>query len=529
MIHARDVLDQQPAFAAYEPPLSDRHAALLKVICHPDGSGRERLQAWLDSVDLKNLDDSFYRLYPFVAERLAEWDPQHPLLGFFRGNSRKTFYTNNLLFHRAAARMAALQGQGIPVLILKGAALIESRAYRSGLRAMADIDFLIPTDELGRALDILTPLGLGPDDVATLRDFQHGHTFQDELGFEYDLHWHVLPHCRDRPEANAAFWEAAEELQFHGVAVRCLNPTDSLLQVCVHGLQWNPFPPVRWIPDSLALIRRCGPRLDWSRLAWLAGQTGSTLLVLLALRYLQRRFAAAIPAAAFAALEANPVSPLEAACLPLEFTPWDAQVPWQQAEPVLREQLKLQAERHPRRQRLVLLPRDGWTPAQSELCRQLGGIPIVKANGLPPEWKPAVQRYIDQNAPRLLPALMAYHRQHPGAPATHVTQLNDRASGVWQIVIQSLPPGPDGAPQLRVTDVYQSPVTPIPSDALLLDAGRYALARPAPSRLGALRTLLDIHNRRIVAGEIPPWRCSGPPAAAPRFAAPPLNERSPGL
>jgi len=512
MTTAQEVLEQQPAFANYEPPLSERHAALLEVICHPDGGGQQRLQAWLDSVDLKNLDDSFYRLYPFVAERLAEWDPRHPLFGFFRGNSRKTFYTNNLLFHRAANQMAALQAQDIPVLILKGAALVESRAYRSGLRAMADIDFAIPTPELGRALDILTPLGLGPDDVATLRDFQHGHTFQDELGFEYDLHWHVLLHCRDRPEANQAFWEASEELQFHGVSVRCLCPTDSLLQVCVHGLQYNPFPPVRWIPDSLALIRQCGPQLDWSRLAWLAGQTGSTLLLLLALRYLHRRFAAAIPPAAFAALEATPISPLEAACLPLEFTPWDARVPWQQAEPVLQEQLKLQAQRHPHRQLLVLLPRDGWTPAQSERCRQLGGIPIVKANGLPAEWQPAVQRYIDQNAPQLLPALLAFHRQNPGAPATHVTQLNDPATGVWQIVIQSLPPGPNGTPQLRVIDVYQSPVTPIPVDALLLDAGRYALARPAPSRLGALRTQLAIHNQRIVAGVIPAWKSE---AAAP--------------
>ncbi len=505
MTTAGEFLDQQPQFSASEPPLGDRHAALLEVLCHPNGGGLKRLQAWLDSVDLKNLDDSFYRLYPFLAERLSEWDPEHPLLGFFRGNSRKTFYTNNLLFHRAAARMAELQAHGIPVLILKGAALIESRAYRSGLRAMADIDFLIPAADLGRALQILTPLQFEPADVATLRDFQHGHTFRDERGFEYDLHWHVLPHCRERPEANAAFWEASEELQFHGVAVRCLNPTDSLLQVCVHGMQWNPFPPIRWIPDSLALIRKCGSQLDWSRLAWLADQTGSTLLLLLALRFLQRRFAAAIPAAAVTALEATPISQLEAASLPLEFTPWDAPVPWSQAEPVLREQLRLQAQRHPGRQRLVLLPRDGWTPAQSELCQQLGGIPIIKANGLPPEWQPVVQNYINQQSGQLLPALLAFHRQHPGVPATHVTQLNDPASGCWRVVIQSQLPVPDGTPQLRVTDVYQASIPAIPADALLLEAGRYALARPAPSRLGVLRTQLEQHNQRIVAGEIPPW------------------------
>ena len=74
MTTAGEFLDQQPEFAAYEPPLNDRHAALLDVICHPDGS-LEMMQAWFDSVDLKNLDDSFYRLYPFLAERLEEWDP----------------------------------------------------------------------------------------------------------------------------------------------------------------------------------------------------------------------------------------------------------------------------------------------------------------------------------------------------------------------------------------------------------------------------------------------------------------------
>jgi hypothetical protein len=71
------------------------------------------------------------------------------------------------------------------VLILKGAALIHSRAYRTGMRPMADINFLIPTESLGPALEILTPLRLASSDVETLRDYQLGHTITDDLDFKW--------------------------------------------------------------------------------------------------------------------------------------------------------------------------------------------------------------------------------------------------------------------------------------------------------------------------------------------------------
>lgn len=508
MTIAADVLDAHPQFATFQPPMAANHEALLDVICGCGPETRRRFQAWLDTVDVKNLDDSFYRLYPFLYERLRDFDPGHPLLAFFQGNSRKTFYTNNLLFHRAAAKIAELRSHGIPVLILKGAALIQSQAYRTGLRPMADIDFLIPTHELGRALEILTPLNFDAESVVTLRDFQHGHTVVDELGFEYDLHWHAMPQCCGQSEKNTTFWEAAESAVLQGSPVLCLNPTDSLLLVCVHGIQWNPFPPIRWIPDTLMLLRQHHDRIDWSRLMWLAGHTETTLLLLVALRYLRARFAAPIPEAVLSALANNEVGRLEETAFPLAFYPWDGNVPWAQAEPLLREQVRLQARRHPGRPLLVILEKETWNPQQSRLCQELGTVPIIKVRKLPNEWMAAVVRHLNEKAKDLIPTLIDHHTRHPATPATHLVELNSPESGSWRIVIQSDPKGVGMPPELRIADVYQSPLDRIPREAIVFDASSYALAHPVPSLLADLRKVLALHNKRITAKAIPPWRGS---------------------
>lgn len=495
---AADVLASSSEHSHYDPPISSEHHALLEVVCSARAGFRPRLESWLDTVDIKNLDGSSYRLYPFLAERLAAWDPSHPLLGFFRGNSRKTFYTNNLLFRRAAERFAQLQKAGIPVLILKGAALIHARAYRTGLRPMADIDFLIPTDSLGPALEILTPLQLEAAEVEALRDFQHGQSFTDALGFEYDLHWHAMPQCCDHAERNQPFWDGSEEISFSGVPVRCLNPTDSLLHVCVHGIQWNPVPPIRWIPDVLNLLEHQANAIDWSRMAWLAAELRCTLLLLLALRFLKRRFAAPISAGAFSLLEQNEIERLEEVSLPLAFHPWGGHLPWSLAEPVLREQIRVQSQRYPGRPLVVPLEKDHWTPQQSQLVEELGGIPFIRASSLPREWAPAVEQHLQQQWPQLMPTLIAFHTEHPGMPATFSLELSipqsGPQSGLWRVVIQSNPQGNGQPPSLRVAEVQQSPFDSVPPDALLLDATSCFLRQPFPGRLPGVQQMLKHHN-----------------------------------
>ena len=55
--------------------------------------------------------------------------------------------------------LAALDDAGIPVVLLKGAALVEAVYAHVGLRPMADLDLLVPRDDVQRAFDVVHGLG----------------------------------------------------------------------------------------------------------------------------------------------------------------------------------------------------------------------------------------------------------------------------------------------------------------------------------------------------------------------------------
>lgn len=505
MTTASEFFSAWPEWAEHMASLTPDQDAVLDFLCGSNADGFHGLEKWLGTANTRDLDDGVNRLFPFVYEKVRELDPEHPLLPFFRGNSRKTFYANNLLFRRAATKIAELQAQRIPVLILKGAALIQSHAYRTGLRPMADIDFLIPTDAVGRALEILTPLRFDSLEVESLRDFQHGHTILDEFGFEYDLHWHILPQCCGRAERNEPFWLAAEPTSFHGVDVFCLSPTDSLFVVCVHGIQWNPVPPIRWIPDSLALLRSNSDRIEWPRLVRQAAETETTLLLFIALRYLRTRFQAPIPGSVLTALGNNDVSALEAASLPLAMVPWASRVSWTHTEPVLREQVRLHAVRYPGRPIIALFPWDSWTQEHSRVCESIGAVPIVRAKGLPATWEPIVRKYFEKNAASIIPSIRAYFAKHPLDNISFSIRLTGPDFGEWRVVVQTEPPTTGDleqwSPRLDVKEIHNTPFDQIPRDAIQIEVGRFSVTRPGTIALTDANNRLATYNQMI--GKVP--------------------------
>ena len=58
--------------------------------------------------------------------------------------------------------MAALTREGLPVVVLKGAALAELVYQHIGLRTMADVDLLVEKKNLDKAGSILERLGYCP-------------------------------------------------------------------------------------------------------------------------------------------------------------------------------------------------------------------------------------------------------------------------------------------------------------------------------------------------------------------------------
>ena len=88
--------------------------------------------------------------------------------------------------------------------------------------------------------------------------------FYNARGYEFDLHWNILTETSGKP-IEARFWGTARPFDFNGVPTRMVDPALALVHVLVHGLRTNPLPPVRWVADTLTLVRR-SPDLDWGLL-----------------------------------------------------------------------------------------------------------------------------------------------------------------------------------------------------------------------------------------------------------------------
>jgi len=266
--------------------------------------GEPALQAWQNwkaQVDFEQeLDMGSYRLMSLLYRNLCALGVDDPLMGTLRGIYRREWYKNQMLFRTMAQVLRLFHAAGIETMILKGAALTLLYYQDHGLRPMSDFDVLVPTGKRGTAIGVLAqagwnpilyPLGKLPDAVL---DVRHAWGFENAHQRQFDLHWHVLQWCL-YPNSDDDFWAGAIPVQVANVPTRALNHTDQLLHICVHGAEWNPLPPLRWVADAMMILNGSHSEVEWSRLISQAEQRRLILPLHHALTYLRDSFGAAIP------------------------------------------------------------------------------------------------------------------------------------------------------------------------------------------------------------------------------------------
>ena len=257
---------------------------------------------WVAASGFDEIETGSFRVLPLVAHNLeqhginTEWSQQ------LRGILRRSWYENQVMLHATLPAVDTLHAAGIDVVVLKGAALGVLAYPGIGVRPMDDLDVLVPEDQRGRC----TPrparrrLGTRRRAAAAARRrapepflrFRHGAPLLGPGGFDLDLHWHAADawcwHGADR-----GLWAATRTFELQGRRVRALGVGDDLLHTCVHGLHWNPIPPMRWVADAVTLMR--SQHIAWPELVARARQLYVEPQLGLAFAYLVRRFDAPIP------------------------------------------------------------------------------------------------------------------------------------------------------------------------------------------------------------------------------------------
>jgi hypothetical protein len=275
--------------------------------------GDRALAAWVEwrsrEPDLAKVEPGSRRLLPLLYRNLGAQLDGDPAAAWLKDAYRGSWTANQLGLRVGRRAIDALQATGSDVLVLKGAALIDSVYGDLGARPMGDVDLAVPPARVAEAVRALQGAALiategDPERLLTAR---HSLAFRDRGGQEVDLHRGMLWH----PGLDQEFWRGSIDAEVAGARVRILNPADQLLQVCAHGAAWNPVHPVRWAADAFKAIEAGGSCLDWQRFAAMARRGRLTAPIAEALDVLGEDLEAPVPEDVRTELSRAPVSRAE--------------------------------------------------------------------------------------------------------------------------------------------------------------------------------------------------------------------------
>ncbi len=282
---------------SYLPTASEHHLLRAALLADAD-QVQASLRAWESVVDLDAIGRGPFRLFPLLHRNLSRHGIASALSPRLKGIYRKTWLHNQIIVEHGLAGLRILRRADIPVLLLKGAALVASTYEESALRPMDDFDLLVPREHFRRAVDLLEADGwqLTPPvpDRESYFAFRHAVGFARDTGSNLDLHWSAIRDCFDE-EGEREFWSGSIPARLSGEDVRVLAPPDQILQICAHACIRNQVSPIRWVADAVFVLSRAGDMFDWDRLVKLARVRGLSYTIRVCLEYLRDGLGADIP------------------------------------------------------------------------------------------------------------------------------------------------------------------------------------------------------------------------------------------
>lgn len=288
-------------------PIDDQ-ALLLQACLGPPDLTLSAWEAWRARVDLDQLDVASRRLLPLLAHALRKAGAPASALAPYAEAQRRAWMAQQATSRKAARVIDALAVAGTPTLLMKGAALAAAQYDEPALRPMGDVDMMVRQSDALRAFRVLGEAGFhacGAEPAPTspgMLAVRHAAALDNgEPGGPIDLHWRAHGAYVDSAAAEW-LWIRATPLRTGGASTLAPDSADLLIGVCLHGARWSRPPAIRWVADSLVLLR--GARLDWAYLLTQTGRLRASLPMATTLGYLKAAFDAPVPVDVIAALTA---------------------------------------------------------------------------------------------------------------------------------------------------------------------------------------------------------------------------------
>jgi len=178
--------------------------------------------------------------------------------------------------------LAGLNSAHIPIIPIKGIYLVQMIYNNASLRNMSDIDILLQSHDVARAVEIFHTLGYQPVRPYNLRNefkfHRHLPAFSKSGSIPVEVH-NALQQPSDPFNIDlAALWSRAGEIRLGNHTVNSLHPHDLLLYLCINLAFHDLFRlGLRGLYDLGAVIAHFQSDLDWDELyqrslAWRANR-----------------------------------------------------------------------------------------------------------------------------------------------------------------------------------------------------------------------------------------------------------------
>jgi hypothetical protein len=226
---------------------------------------------------------------------------------------------NVRLFHGLDKLLAALQGGGIPVIVMKGAYLAEV-VYRSvALRSMWDVDLLVKEPDLDRTVTLLFESGFRLMDERTAKHLRKTpdrpyHVQPETKHFpdlihpgwtvKLDVHVSLTHDSSVFPVDLEGVWRRAYKPENNRPDARVMSPVDALLYQCMHASYYHQFNfGLRSLCDVAEIMRRFQGELNWEEFRIRSAGWRADRCAWLTLRFARDLLNAPVPEGVLAALK----------------------------------------------------------------------------------------------------------------------------------------------------------------------------------------------------------------------------------
>lgn len=231
-------------------------------------------------------------------------------------NSYYVCMRRNILFSHALGQvLVAFQEAGVPVIVLKGAALAEAVYGNIALRPMGDVDLLVRFDDLPAIERVLDRLGYAPPaGILAPAYYQHNHFHIPYHGdipeVTLEVHWGLQEDFGLLQPNLDEVWQGAVQEQVAGVETLVMGLEDLLLYLCLHLdkhgyynrylltqpdaeafiLDGHGFNELIWFCDVWEVLQQHQQEVDWPRFVEKARRWGIEGPVYSSLYFVQRLF-----------------------------------------------------------------------------------------------------------------------------------------------------------------------------------------------------------------------------------------------